>query len=66
MLGVIRSRPAVLAGVSGLSLGLGVSVLLQQFAVWALTVGTLVVLPLAMSALAVLAVRRLDRRTQES
>lgn len=37
----------VLAALSGLLLGLGVSVLLQQFAVWSLTVVTLVVVPLA-------------------
>lgn len=58
----MRVRPAVAAAGSGLALGLGSSVLLQQFAVWPLTVWTLVVLPAAVAALAGLMAVLLSRR----
>lgn len=45
-----RIHPVVLATGSGLLLGLGVGVLLQQFAVLPLTIGTGVVLPMASAA----------------
>lgn len=59
-----RVHPVVLATLSGLLLGLGASVLLQQFAVWPLTVTTLVVVPLLVALDGGLIVWALRRRRQ--
>lgn len=57
-----RVPPPVLAGASGVLFGVGASVLLQQFAVWPLTVLTLVVLPLALGIACGAGTRVLQRR----
>lgn len=57
-----RVPPLVLAGASGTLLGVGISVLLQQFAVWTLTVPTLVMLPLAVGIASAVGARLLQRR----
>lgn len=54
-------RPWIRAAVSGLVLGLGVTVLLQQFSVWTLTVWTFLALPVAVAVVAGVAVDRLQR-----
>lgn len=57
-----RVPPPLLAAASGVLFGLGVSVLLQQFAVWTLTVVTLVVLPLVVGIACGIGTRVLQRR----
>lgn len=57
-----RVPPPVLAGASGVLLGVGASVLLQQFTVWTLTVLTLVVLPLVVGIACSVGISVLQRR----
>jgi len=61
-----RIRPVTVAATSGLLLGLGVTVLLQQFAVWTLTVLTLVVLPLAVAGAGACVAWLAQRRSEVS
>lgn len=61
-----RVSPPVLAGASGALFGVGASVLLQQFAVWPLTVLTLVVLPLAVGVACGVGTRTVQRHVRET
>lgn len=57
-----RVPPPVLAGASSMLFAVGASVLLQQYAVWTLTVLTLVVLPLAVGLACGVGTRIVQRR----
>ena len=60
--GARRPDAVTLAVISGLGLGLGLTVLLQQFAVWTLTFTTLIVIPVLVALDAGLVVWALRRR----
>lgn len=60
---VRRVPPVVLAALSGVLLGLGIAVILQQYGVWPLTVGTGLGLPTAVGALGAAGVWVTRRRT---
>lgn len=59
-----RLPPVLLAALSGLLLGVGLAVLLQQFAVWTLNVVTLVLFPVLVALAGASLTGMVRRRTR--